>query len=121
MVAEALADLLGIFALGESEDVHILLFPRYLRTSRSSSSATPTAQGEALIRIRFSGSGGQYRAIDIQRWFASSQSSGSYGRLPDMVAGPDGAFHVLTSNRYGRGRPRPGDDHILRITLSRFR
>jgi len=57
MVAEALADLLGIFALGESEDVHNSLFPRYLRTSRSSSSATPTAQGEALIRIRFSGSG----------------------------------------------------------------
>jgi len=121
MVAEALADLLGIFALGESEDVHNPLFPRYLRTSRSSSSATPTAQGEALIRIRFSGSGGQYRAIDIQRWFASSQSSGSYGRLRDIVAGPDGAFYVLTSNRDGRGRSRPGDDHRLRITLSRFR
>jgi len=32
-----------------------------------------------------------------------------------VVVGPDDALYVLTSNRDGRGRPRPGDDKILRI------
>jgi quinoprotein glucose dehydrogenase len=77
-----------------------------------------TLKSEALIRIRFSGSGDQFRVIEIQRWFASSPSSGRYGRLRDIVAGPDGAFYVLTSNRDGRGSARPGDDRILRITLT---
>jgi len=76
-----------------------------------------TLRSEALIRIQFLGSGDRYRVIAIQRWFASSRSSGRYGRLRDVVAGPDGTFYVLTSNRDGRGRARPGDDHILRIHL----
>lgn len=38
-----------------------------------------------------------------------------YGRLRDVVEGPDGALYVATSNRDGRGRPSPEDDRILRI------
>jgi glucose/arabinose dehydrogenase len=41
--------------------------------------------------------------------------SGVYGRLRDVVSGPDGALYVATSNRDGRGNPRPGDDRILRV------
>ena len=44
---------------------------------------------------------------------------GRYGRLRDVVEGPRGALYVLTSNRDGRGRPRPGDDKILRIVPPR--
>jgi glucose/arabinose dehydrogenase len=44
---------------------------------------------------------------------------GRYGRLRDVVEGPGGALYVLTSNRDGRGRPRPGDDKILRIVPPR--
>ncbi len=40
-----------------------------------------------------------------------------YGRLRDVVAGPDGAIYLLTSNRDGRGSPRPGDDKVLRVTF----
>lgn len=40
-----------------------------------------------------------------------------YGRLRDVVAGPDGALYILTSNRDGRGSPRPGDDKLLRVTF----
>jgi glucose/arabinose dehydrogenase len=45
--------------------------------------------------------------------------SGRFGRLRTVVEGPDGALYVLTSNRDGRGRPRGGDDRILRVTPPR--
>jgi glucose/arabinose dehydrogenase len=39
----------------------------------------------------------------------------TWGRLRDVVAGPDGALYVATSNRDVRGAPRDGDDRILRV------
>jgi len=41
---------------------------------------------------------------------------GQFGRLRDVVQGPDGALYILTNNRDGRGSPRQGDDRILRLT-----
>ncbi len=43
---------------------------------------------------------------------------GQYGRLRDVVQGPDGTLYILTNNTDGRGNPRPGDDRILQLTLS---
>jgi glucose/arabinose dehydrogenase len=40
---------------------------------------------------------------------------GTYGRLRDVVSGPDGYLYFCTNNRDGRGRPMAGDDRILRI------
>lgn len=42
-----------------------------------------------------------------------------YGRLRDVVTGPDGALYVSTSNRDGRGSPTADDDRILRIVSPR--
>jgi aldose sugar dehydrogenase len=68
-----------------------------------------TLRGEKLIRVRLEG--GNRRAVaETEELFA-----GAYGRLRDVVSGPDGALYVATSNRDGRGRPRAGDDRILRV------
>ncbi len=70
-----------------------------------------TLRSEALIRIKFDRTDGNYRVKRIERWF-----KGKYGRLRDVVEGPDGALYLLTSNKDGRGNPSEGDDKIYRIT-----
>jgi glucose/arabinose dehydrogenase len=42
---------------------------------------------------------------------------GQYGRLRDVVEGPDGAIYILTSNGDGRGTMPPGGDKVLRLTF----
>lgn len=69
-----------------------------------------TLKSESLIRIRLRKKGGSLVVNTIERWF-----TGKYGRIRDVTAGPDGALYFLTSNRDGRGTPRPGDDTIYRI------
>lgn len=39
-----------------------------------------------------------------------------FGRLRDVVEGPDGSLYLLTSNTDGRGIPKATDDRILKIT-----
>ncbi len=38
-----------------------------------------------------------------------------FGRIRDVVEGPDGAIYFSTSNKDGRGSPRDGDDKIFKI------
>ncbi len=68
-----------------------------------------TLRGERLIRVRFDPKDPR-RVAETEELFRDV-----YGRLRDVVSGPDGALYVATSNRDGRGHPRPGDDRILRI------
>ncbi|MEW6571007.1 MAG: PQQ-dependent sugar dehydrogenase [Nitrospirota bacterium] len=70
-----------------------------------------TLRSQALIRILLA----KDKVERIERWFASDFSEGKYGRLRDVVEGPDGALYFLTNNRDGRGTPRTGDDRIYVI------
>jgi len=40
---------------------------------------------------------------------------GVFGRIRDVVAGPDGALYFTTSNRDGRAQAGPNDDQVLRV------
>lgn len=44
---------------------------------------------------------------------------GALGRIRTVVAGPDGAIYITTSNRDVRGVARPGDDLLLRLRVLR--
>jgi glucose/arabinose dehydrogenase len=67
-------------------------------------------RGEQLRRIVFDGQ----RVVRDQVLY-----EGKYGRLRDVVEGPDGALYLLTNNTDGRGTPRPGDDRIVRLVPPR--
>jgi glucose/arabinose dehydrogenase len=79
-----------------------------------------TLRSESLIRIRLDKDKDGYKVTDIERWFAEDHRSGKFGRIRDVVEGPDGAIYFLTNNTDGRGSPRPGDDRIYRIVPTAF-
>jgi glucose/arabinose dehydrogenase len=41
---------------------------------------------------------------------------GTFGRLRDVIVGPDGFLYVSTNNRDGRGSPAAADDRIIRLS-----
>jgi glucose/arabinose dehydrogenase len=67
-------------------------------------------RGERLVRVRFAPQDPRRVA------FVEDLFTGEYGRLREVMSGPDGALYVSTSNRDGRGRVREKDDRILRIS-----
>lgn len=38
-----------------------------------------------------------------------------FGRIREVIAGPDGMLYITTSNRDGRGNPASSDDKVIRI------
>ncbi|MBI2032282.1 MAG: PQQ-dependent sugar dehydrogenase [Candidatus Levybacteria bacterium] len=62
-------------------------------------------RGESLFQAVLNGDN-----AELARHF-----QGEYGRIRDVVVGPDGFLYITTSNRDGRGFPRENDDKILRI------
>jgi glucose/arabinose dehydrogenase len=64
---------------------------------------------QALLRVTIDGADFRHIA-GVERLFPNK-----YGRLRDVVQGPDGYLYISTSNRDGRATPVADDDRILRI------
>ncbi|MCP2029954.1 glucose/arabinose dehydrogenase [Okibacterium sp. HSC-33S16] len=43
---------------------------------------------------------------------------GEFGRIRDVVPGPNGSLWMITNNTDGRGNPTPDDDRLVEVTLS---
>jgi glucose/arabinose dehydrogenase len=69
--------------------------------------------GHALLAARLAVKGGD---LSVGKFEASLQDK--YGRLRTVVAAPDGALWLTTSNRDGTGKPVPDDERVLRIVPS---
>ena len=67
-----------------------------------------TLRGTLLLRFR--PDAGARRIVEQQRLL-----EGQFGRLRDVVTGPDGYLYFCTSNRDGRGSPASDDDRIARL------
>ena len=65
--------------------------------------------GHHLLRVRFDPNDPS-RVIATERLLA-----GRFGRIRDVVAGPDGALYLSTSNRDGRNTPVASDDRLIRL------
>jgi glucose/arabinose dehydrogenase len=67
-----------------------------------------TLRGTLLLRLRIDAASrrivGQERLLE-----------GAFGRIRDVVTGPDGYLYFCTNNRDGRGSPSADDDRILRL------
>ncbi len=49
----------------------------------------------------------------VTPWFVQE-----FGRLRDVVPGPNGTVWMITNNTDGRGDPRPGDDQLIQVELT---
>ncbi len=78
----------------------------------------PSGMGYLKGALYFAGLRGQslFKAnINGNQITISRHLQNRFGRLREVVVGPDQMLYLLTSNRDGRGQPTPDDDRILRV------
>lgn len=63
-------------------------------------------KGQALYKTQISNN----KITDFTELF-----KGKYGRIREIILGPDNMLYISTSNRDGRGNPAQDDDKIIRI------
>ena len=72
-----------------------------------------TLAGQHLLRVRFD-------PTDPNRVAATERLlAGRFGRIRDVVNGPDGSLYFCTSNRDGRTTPVAADDRIVKLSAVR--
>jgi aldose sugar dehydrogenase len=72
-----------------------------------------TLRGLHLHRVIFNP--GDPRTVRSEERLLESR----FGRIRDVVTGPDGAIYFCTNNRDGRGSPTADDDRVIRIVAAR--
>lgn len=90
-----------------------------------SGSGTWAPAGAAFVNnsIFFAGLRGQalYQAtVAAAKISLTEHLKGKFGRLRDVVLGPDGLLYLTTGNRDGRGDPQADDDKIIRLDPRRL-
>jgi glucose/arabinose dehydrogenase len=67
-------------------------------------------RGKALYRVVFN-------ATDVSKIdYVERRLYNIYGRLRNVIEGPDGKIYIAVSNQDGRGKPSANDDKIIVIT-----
>ena len=67
-------------------------------------------------KLYFAGLRGETLYVyDLSTRNLSEYFKGEFGRLREVIAGPDNLLYITTSNRDGRGDPAEADDRIIRI------
>ncbi len=79
-------------------------FPRFVNNV-----FTGTLRGTHLLRLIPDGPAPRIASQEVLL-------NGRFGRLRDVIPGPDGFLYLATNNRDGRGSPAATDDRILRIS-----
>jgi glucose/arabinose dehydrogenase len=79
------------------------LFPRFVNNL-----FVATLRGTHLLRLTLDGSA---RRVVSQEQLLG----GRFGRVRDVITGPDGFVYFCTNNRDGRGSPASTDDRIVRL------
>jgi glucose/arabinose dehydrogenase len=68
-------------------------------------------RGQTLYRVILD-TNNPGKAVKLERYFVQR-----FGRLRDIVEGPDGTLYLLTNNRDGRGNPTADDDRVIRLSF----
>jgi len=79
-------------------------------TIRGNNAYVACLRGQKVFRIGLGADGG---VVGQPEALFTNQ----FGRLRQVLTAPDGSLLVLTSNRDGRGTPKPGDDKIIRLDI----
>lgn len=53
--------------------------------------------------------------LELSSGQLASAFKGEFGRIREVILGPDGLLYITTSNNDGRGNPNAGDDKVVRV------
>lgn len=57
---------------------------------------------------------------NIQTQQLKEHFKNQFGRIREVISGPDNMFYITTSNLDGRGNPKEGDDKIIRVNPNKL-